>query len=71
MGEKDFLENVSLEFLSKKGKNVLYSILEQPLHDLDEFLHSCKVELLQVDFISLLKALDFVEPKIVYNEKSL
>ena len=58
-GQKDFSENGSLEFLSKKGKNVLYSILEQPLHDLDKFLHSCKVELLQVDFVSLLKALDF------------
>lgn len=47
-----------LQFLSKKGLCLLNSIAEQPFDSLNAFFDSVKFELLEVDLVSLLKALD-------------
>ncbi|XP_050219027.1 uncharacterized protein LOC126669569 [Mercurialis annua] len=54
----DGLSNGSVEYLSRKGKLVLDSILDQPLHSLSSWFDSCKFELFQVDLIGLIKSLD-------------
>ncbi|XP_062081163.1 receptor-like protein 6 [Humulus lupulus] len=56
--EEGRLETGFLEFLTTKGKMLFNSIVELPLDDLNGYFDSVKVELVEVDLISLLKALD-------------
>ncbi|KOM55753.1 hypothetical protein LR48_Vigan10g164500 [Vigna angularis] len=56
--EQDQLDDAKFGFLSDKGKLLLNSIVGSPLHELNGFFNSVEFELLEVDFLSLLKALD-------------
>ncbi|PRQ37311.1 putative tetratricopeptide-like helical domain-containing protein [Rosa chinensis] len=51
-------EDGLIDFLTVKGKMMFNSIVESPLHCVNELCDSAKFELLEVDLISLLKALD-------------
>ncbi|GKV39802.1 hypothetical protein SLEP1_g47519 [Rubroshorea leprosula] len=55
--EEGQLGDGSFEFLLRKGKFMLDSIVEQPLHSLNDFFDSNKLMLLEADIFSLLKAL--------------
>ncbi|GKV39799.1 hypothetical protein SLEP1_g47516 [Rubroshorea leprosula] len=55
--EEGQLGDGSFEYLSRKGKFMLDSIVEQPLHSLNDFFDSNKFMLLEADIFSLLKAL--------------
>ncbi|WVY96399.1 hypothetical protein V8G54_028550 [Vigna mungo] len=56
--EQEQLDDTIFGFLSDKGKLLLDSIVGSPLHELNGFFNSVEFELLEVDFLGLLKALD-------------
>lgn len=52
------IDDELLDFLPKRSKFILYEIVEQPLSSLNSYFESIKFELIDVDFVSVLKGLD-------------